>query len=64
MTNTELKRIRNELRLTAPEMAAALGVPLRTYYDREAGNVPIKPESAKLVRFVVREMAFKTGRPF
>ena len=56
MNSQDLKRIRLELQLTVPEFAEALGVPIRTYYDREAGNVGIKRESAKLVRFVSREI--------
>ena len=59
MNSQDLKRIRLELRLTVPEFAEALGVPVRTYYDREAGSVVIKRESAKLVRFVAKEIRRK-----
>ena len=55
MNAHELKRIRTELGLSAPEFAKLLGVPRRTYYAREAGNCPIRLESANLVRYVAKE---------
>ena len=56
MNSTELKRTRLELNLTVPEFAEALGVPVSTYYERESGKAKIKRESAKLVRFVAKEI--------
>ena len=43
MDNVELRRFREALGATQATMAKAMGMPLRSYQDIEAGKNPVRP---------------------
>lgn len=54
MTGAELRRLREGLGLTVPELAERIGVHWTTVYRWERGQVAISEPVAQLVRLLVK----------
>jgi transcriptional regulator with XRE-family HTH domain len=64
MTNTELRRLRRQLRLTQHELAEALGVRMMTVSRWETGLNPIPPLAVTaLTLYAECHAAAPPGRP-
>jgi transcriptional regulator with XRE-family HTH domain len=62
----DLKAFRTQLELTQQAMADAMGMPLRSYQDIEAGKNPVRPiheAAAKYAAWAVRDAARKKNGP-
>lgn len=53
---------RTALGATQAEMAQAMGLPLRTYQDIEAGKVKLRPIHLRALAWATMTMALGTGR--
>ncbi|MDX3973278.1 helix-turn-helix transcriptional regulator [Shinella sp.] len=57
----DLKATRTDVGLTQQQMADAMGMPLRSYQDIEAGKNPVRPIHIKAASWALVENASKGG---
>jgi len=57
----DLRTLRKRLGLTQAQLAALLGVRRATVVDREAGRVPIRPETVFALRYLAEHPELTTG---
>lgn len=55
-TNLTLSQIRNGIGVTQQQMADAMGMPLRSYQDIEAGKNPVRPIHLQAAAFAMVTM--------
>lgn len=63
MDREDLLTLRKNLGATQSEMAAAMGVPLRTYQDIEAGISNLRPIHERAAAWAAVNLALANGKP-
>lgn len=63
MYEIDLKTLRTDMGVSQKAMALAMGLPLRTYEDIEAGRSALRPVHRAAACFAAMDMAEKAGTP-